>query len=217
MLRFRSTSSVLITLTLFAVSPTFAQNAANLSKSPSPHGEIIWEKYGVPHIYGRTTEDVLFGYGVAHMENHAETILRKVAAGRGCLAEYFGAGAQNSNITSDIQIRTFDIPRRSLSWLAEGTEEQRSYLRVFCAGLNAYASRPNSGIDPSLAQVLPIVPTDILDVIQETVQFDFMLETWNLPALITSWQAAILCYKNQRCRPQRKLFLQLPATRKIFA
>jgi acyl-homoserine-lactone acylase len=115
-------------------------------------------------------EDVLNGYGFAHMENHAETILRKVATARGRLAEYFGAGEGNGNVASDTRIRTFDIPRRSLTWLEEGTEEQRRFLAVFCAGVNAYAQQNAATIDPSLQQVLPIVPSDILGIARGIVE-----------------------------------------------
>ena len=154
----------------------------------TPHGEIVWDKYAVPHIYGRTTEDVLYGLGFANMENHAETILRKVAAARGRLAEYFGAGPQDANIASDIQMRTYDVPRRSRRWLEEGTEEQRRFLAVFCAGANAYALQHGATIDPSLRQVLPIVPADVLAMIQTSIHFGFMPAQWNLPDLVAAWQ-----------------------------
>jgi acyl-homoserine-lactone acylase len=168
------------------LSPAWAE--ANPTSAPS--GEIIWDKYGIPHIYGKTTEDVLYGYGYAQMEAHAETIIRKVATARGRLAEYFGPGTNNQNITSDVQIRTFDIPRRSDTWLVQGTEQQRRYLTTFCDGLNAYAKQHGSTIDPSLKQVLPIVPTDILDITQNTIHFSFMPEQSNVPALIADWQAS---------------------------
>ena len=169
---------------------TLSPGWAEPTQTSTPKGEIIWDKYGIPHIYGKTTEDVIYGYGYAQMEAHAETIIRKVATARGRLAEYFGLDADNHNITSDTQIRTFDIPRRSQTWLVQGTEEQRSYLKIFCDGANAYATQHGSTIDPTLKKVLPIVPTDILGVTQNTIHFTFMPETSNVPALIADWQAS---------------------------
>ena len=183
--RLRLTLGIAGALCVGALSPVWADT----DPTSAPSGEIIWDKYGIPHIYGKTTEDVLYGYGYAQMEAHAETIIRKVATARGRLAEYFGPGTNNQNITNDIQIRTFDIPRRSETWLAQGTEEQRRYLTIFCKGLNAYASQHGSTIDPSLKQVLPVVPTDILDITQNTIHFTFMPEQSNVPALINAWQA----------------------------
>lgn len=154
-----------------------------------PHGEIVWDGFGVPHIYGDTVEDVLYGFGFAQMENQAETILRKVASARGRTAEYFGAGAGNANVVSDTQTRTFDIPRRAARWLAEGTAEQRRFLTVFCDGANAYAQANPATIDPSLRQVLPLVPTDILAVTQSTIQFGFLPQNWSLSDQAVAWQA----------------------------
>lgn len=176
--------------TFFAAAPltVLADDAARPFRA---HGEIIWDKYGIPHIYGQSVEDVLYGYGFAQMENHAETILRKVATARGRLAEYFGAGDQNSNVASDTRIRTFDIPRRSATWLQEGTEEQRRFLTIFCDGLNAYAQQNGSTIDPSLQQVLPIVPTDVLDIAQNTIHFTFLEAQWNLQDVAAAWQQGL--------------------------
>jgi acyl-homoserine-lactone acylase len=176
---------------------------AEPTPTSQPSGEIIWDNYGIPHIYGKTTEDVLYGYGYAQMEAHAETIIRKVATARGRLAEYFGPGTSNQNIVSDTQIRTFDIPRRSETWLAAGTDEQRRYLTIFCNGLNAYASQHGSTINSSLKQVLPIVPTDILDITQNTIHFSFLPEQSNVPALIADWQASKQISSNPSTRAAR--------------
>jgi acyl-homoserine-lactone acylase len=188
MLRIRSILAAFAALVVAA--PAFAedQDRSFAHREDAPHGEIIWDKFGIPHIYGKTTEDVLYGYGFAQMENHAETILRKVATARGRLAEYFGPGDGNSNIISDTQVRTYDIPRRAQRWLEDGTEEQRRFLRIFAAGANAYASQHAATIDPSLQQVLPLVPTDTLAVTQKTIHFTFMTDMWNLSAIAAAWQ-----------------------------
>src|SRR5208282_6280160 len=40
-------------------------------------GEILWDQFGIPHIYGPDLFTVVRGYGYAQMENHAELILQK--------------------------------------------------------------------------------------------------------------------------------------------
>ena len=161
---------------------------------PSPDheqiaGEILWDTYGIPHIYGADTLTVLRGYGYAQMENQAETILLKIAAARARMAEYFGPGTKNTNIVSDTQVLTYGIPARAKEWLAQGTEEQRQYLSAFVAGLNEYAARNPGSIDPSIAQILPVVPSDILGASQYTIQFNFMPEQDCLPQQLAAWQA----------------------------
>jgi acyl-homoserine-lactone acylase len=135
----------------------------------APHGEILWDQYGVPHIYGETVEDVLYGYGYAQMKNHAEVILRKVAAARGRLAEYFGPGDGDANAMSDRRARTFGVYPRAEAWLVEGTEEQRRFLALFCAGVQSYLDEHGSTVDPALKRVAPVTPADILAVIQFSI------------------------------------------------
>jgi acyl-homoserine lactone acylase PvdQ len=45
--------------------------------------EILWDKFGIPHIYGADLLTVVRGLGYAEMENHAETILMNVASAHG--------------------------------------------------------------------------------------------------------------------------------------
>ncbi len=187
MFRFRLTLALSIGISLIAMRPALPEEDDGRREERAPHGQILWDKYAIPHIYGATTQDVLYGYGFAQMENHAETILRKVATARGRLAEYFGAGAGNANIASDTQIRTYDIPNRAAVWLEEGGDEQRERLSVFCDGLNGYAKAHGATIDPSLAAVLPVRPTDILGIMQNTIHFQFLPGNWDLQNVVAAW------------------------------
>jgi len=92
------------------------------------------------------------GYGYAQMEAQAELMLRKVAIVRGRAAEYLGAGTDNANAASDIQIRTYGIPDRAGRWLETGGERQRQILQSFMDGANEYADRNPSDIDPVIRE-----------------------------------------------------------------
>jgi acyl-homoserine-lactone acylase len=135
--------------------------------------EIRWDRYGVPHIYGRTIEDVCYGLGYAQMTNHAEQLLINVAAARGRYAEYFGPGNKDEFVASDIFIRTMGSEQRARQWLVQGGETQRQYLRAFVAGANAYAADHKETIPPAIRAVLPLTETDPLAVWQWTMQFGF--------------------------------------------
>src|ERR1700761_9113065 len=87
--------------------------------SPQSGGEILWDTYGIPHIYGPDLLTVVRGYGYAQMENQAETLLTNIAAARGRLAEYFGPGDGNVNVQSDTRVRSEGIPDRAAAWLQE--------------------------------------------------------------------------------------------------
>ena len=103
-------------------------------------------------------------------------------------AEYFGAGTDNANVASDIQIRTYGIPDRAARWLETGGERQRQICRGFVDGANEYADRNPSDIDPSFRQVLPLQPEDALAIFQLTVHFNFMPEQSGVPELLAMWQ-----------------------------
>lgn len=151
--------------------------------------EILWDEFAIPHIYARNEFAAVRGLGYAEMENHAETILMSVAAARGRMAEYFGAGDGNANVENDIMVRTEGIPGRARAWLRNGGKVQEEIIRFFVDGANEYASRHGDTIDPLFRQILPLVPEDITAGIQYIVQFNFMLRQDNIPDLIAAWKA----------------------------
>jgi len=164
------------------------------------HGEILWDEFGIPHIYGPDVLTVVRGLGYAEMENHAETLLMNVAAARGRTAEYFGPGADGANLSRDIQVRTEDIPRRAQDWLDRGGEEQRALIEAFAEGVNEYAAQHGDTIDPAFQQILPFVPTDVTAGEQNTIHFTFMPEQDRLPGLIAAWQGGGIAAANALAR-----------------
>ena len=47
---------------------------------------IVRDKWGVPHIYGNTDEDVAYGLAYAHAEDDFDTIFEILLASRGISA-----------------------------------------------------------------------------------------------------------------------------------
>ena len=149
---------------------------AQAARSAQPaQVEIRWDRYGIPHIYGRTVEDVCFGLGYAQMTNHAEQLLINVAAARGRYAEYFGPGSNDEFVAHDMFIHTMGSQQRARQWLVQGGNAQRQYLSAFVAGANAYAADHKDTIAPAIRAVLPLTETDPLAVWQWTMQFGFQI------------------------------------------
>jgi acyl-homoserine-lactone acylase len=151
-------------------------------------GEIIWDEYGIPHIYRPDLLTAVKGFGFAQMESHAELILQKTAEARGRTAEYFGPGTRNANVENDIRIRTYGIPQRAAQWYQAGGSFQRLILQAFVFGMNEYAEKFSRSIDPRFRQMLPLTPQDVLGMEQYTVHFTFLPDTSGLPDELAAWQ-----------------------------
>ena len=57
----------------------------------APKAEILWDKFGVPHIFAPSIEEMFYAHGWAQMHNHADLLLRLYGESRGRGAEYWGA------------------------------------------------------------------------------------------------------------------------------
>ena len=162
---------------------------------PALAGEIRWDRYGIPHIYGATIEEAVYGFGYAQMENHAEQLLLNVAAARGRYAEYFGAGPNDAHIQHDIYIHNVRIPERSRRWLEEGSPGQRRIVEAFAAGVNDYARKPGNRISPAMRKVLPVEPVDFVAIMQWGMQWVFAANDayW----LAEAWKAGNVSLKRR--------------------
>ena len=111
-----------------------SNDSTEQAKAVKSEAEILWDEFGIPHIYGPDLPTVLRGYGYAQMENHAELILQNIALARGRAAEYFGPGLNNQNVASDEQVITYGIPKRSEEWAGQSDLLQRKLIDSFVAG-----------------------------------------------------------------------------------
>jgi len=161
---------------------------AGMGPAVAGSGQILWDQYGVPHIYGADIPTVVQGLGYAQMENEAETLLNNVARARGRSAEYFGPGPNNFNVTYDTQVRTYGIAARAQAWYTQGGAFQQTVLQAFCDGINEYATTHPNDILPALQPILPVVPTDITAGELNTINYTFLPEQDNVPSEIAAWQ-----------------------------
>ena len=132
--------------------------------------EILWDTWGIPHIFARNNEELFYAFGYAQMRSHADLILRLYGRARGRAAEYWGEDYLNS----DKWIRITGVPSRAQDWYKAQKPEFKRCLDAFAAGINAYAAGHLDQIDDSVEIVLPIEPTDILAHIQQAIHFTFV-------------------------------------------
>ena len=120
--------------------------------------EILWDTWGVPHIYAENSEALFYGYGYAQMTSHANRILDLYIQSRGDAALFYGADYTRQ----DVFVRILNVPDLAQTWYDGQTEEFATYLDAFAAGMNAYAEAHPEAIDDDLAGALPITNLDAL-------------------------------------------------------
>jgi penicillin amidase len=97
--------------------------------------EILRDRYGVPHIYARTAEDLFFAQGFVHAQDRfwQMEFWRRISSGR--LSELFG----KSTLETDKFLRTLGLYRVAQRELELLSPDTRRYLEAYASGVNAYA------------------------------------------------------------------------------
>ncbi|MFW6201703.1 MAG: acylase, partial [Gemmatimonadota bacterium] len=120
--------------------------------------EILWDRWGVPHVYGATVDELGYGFGWAQMRHHGDAILELYGVARGRAAEYWGA----DHIASDRLVRILGIPEKGRETFEAQDQELRRYIEGFVAGMNAYADAHPERISDRARAVLPVEEADPL-------------------------------------------------------
>ena len=131
---------------------------APANAAPGPRGEILWDSFGVPHVYARDEAGVFYGFGYATAQNHGDVVIKLYGQARGRAAEYWGA----SEVESDKWVIANGIYERAKAWYAKEPASFRANLDAFAAGMNAYARTHPEALDPSVRQVFPITGVDVM-------------------------------------------------------
>lgn len=120
--------------------------------------EIIWDPYGVPHIYAGSTEEMYYAFGWTQMHNHGNLLMQLYAQARGRAAEYWGA----KYVASDKQVRLFNLPDSAQQQYARQPQKSKKHLDAFVKGINAYAAANPNAIAAAMKVVLPITVPDVM-------------------------------------------------------
>ncbi|WP_051360041.1 acylase [Adhaeribacter aquaticus] len=153
---------LIIIMGQFPVKQIHAQNKSS---------EILWDNYGVPHIYGTSIEEMYYGFGWSQMHNHGNLILRLYGEARGKGSEYWGERAN----FFDRAVHLFNLPERAIASYNKQNNTYKKYLDAFTNGVNAYAKAHPEAIAEEIKQVLPIKPTDVLSHTMRVINIEFMV------------------------------------------
>lgn len=159
----------ILTATLLA-GMALAAPAATSSSSRWGGGEILWDSFGVPHIYAKKEEGGFYGFGYAQAQSHGNLLLRMYGESRARAAEYWGEKYE----AQDKWLVANDVPARSVQWYRMQTPQMRKNLDAFAAGVNAYAAAYPDKIAAEVKAVLPLSGTDIIGHAQRLMNFGYI-------------------------------------------
>ena len=151
------------------------QNPATVSLAPVPpppaSAEILWDSWGVPHIFAADDRGLFFAFGWAQMESHGDLLLRSYGAARGRAAEYWG----EDFLDSDRWVLTHGVPARARRWYERQSPAMREDLDAFAEGLDAYAREHPDQLSREVRQVLPVDAVDVLARVHHLLHFTFLV------------------------------------------
>jgi acyl-homoserine-lactone acylase len=138
----------------------------------APRTEILWDTWGIPHVYGKDLPELFHAFGWAQMENHGDLLLRLYGHARGRAAEYWGGSAE---LDSDRWVRRLGIPDRARDWLVDQDPEFGTWLQAFVNGINQYARMNPDRIADEVEVVLPVEPADVMAHVQRVLYSGFIV------------------------------------------
>jgi acyl-homoserine-lactone acylase len=151
-----------------------------------PRAELLWDSYGVPHVFAEDAAALFYAFGWAQMRSHGDLVLRLYGQARGRAAEYWG----ERFLESDEWVLTNGVPERAELWLHAQSPHMRAYLDSFVAGMNAFAERNPDLVGDVWKAALPVQPTDVLAHQQRVLHFTFMAHPGMISGVRRQWLAA---------------------------
>jgi acyl-homoserine-lactone acylase len=157
-------------LPAFALFALLALLLATPAAAQPPSPEILWDTWGVPHIYAETDEALFYGFGWAQARNHGDLILKLYGEARGRAAEYWG----EDFLANDRLMHTLDVPAQGAAGYAALDDDFRRNIDAFARGFTAYAEANRDQIADAREVVLPVTSEDVLAHGVRVMRYVFM-------------------------------------------
>ena len=167
----------------FAALGSCALNTSSAAVSPAGT-EILWDTYGVPHIYAPNRNALAYAFGWSQMRNHSDLLLRLVLQGRGRASEFLG----KSYLDEDRWVWTIGIPQLSARDYAAQRPAMRAHIEAFVAGINAFAAANPAMIGDSVRGALPVTGVDIIENLQRLGWARFITSRQGVKDQTQAWE-----------------------------
>jgi penicillin G amidase len=115
--------------------------------------EVVRDRWGVPHLYAASVEDVLFAQGYVHAQDRLWQMELNRRVGHGRLSEAFGTIA----FDTDRLLRILGFARAAREGWDATDGEARTALEAYARGVNAFiqANPNNWGLEFTLLRLKP--------------------------------------------------------------
>ncbi len=162
---------------------------------PQRDVEILWDQYGIPHIYAQNPNDLFYAYGWTQTHAHGDLLLRLYGQARGKGAEYWG----EKFLDSDQWMWINGVPSRAAQWASEQLEPNNAMLENYIEGINDYANRHPENISDEFEIVLPITMEDLMGHALRVLHYTFVVSQddvddeskgWSEPKGSNAWAIA---------------------------
>lgn len=150
--------------------------ACSVNEELEIQDEILWDSYGIPHIYANSDSSLYYMAGWAQMKNHGDLILKLYGEARGVSAELWGEGFE---VNKDMhRLGIIDQLETSYQNLAP---QYQQMLSSFADGVNTYAEKHRSTLNKEYLKILPVRETDLIAHYFRVINYEFLIK-WELQA-----------------------------------
>jgi len=146
-----------------------ADDAPGATYRPQHGSEVLWDRYGVAHVYAKSVPDLFYGFGWATAKSHGDLLAKLYAEARGRASEYYGP----SELANDRWMAINDVTARSREWLRAQRPDFRRNLEAFAAGINAYVAAHPENISEQARRVFPVSALDVIAYEQHIFQYTY--------------------------------------------
>jgi len=145
--------------------------------------EILWDTWGVPHIYATNQNNLYKMMGWAQMRNHANLVLKLYGEARARSSEYWGEDPQRDELIHKLGL--FDASERIFGQM---DQSDREMIESFAEGINAYAEKYPDQIDERNKLVLPVKPLDVIYHSMRVMYYEFLVVIGGNLRSVNQWK-----------------------------
>eukprot|EP00736_Rhodelphis_marinus_P010482 Rmarinus@m.525 len=143
---------------LFALSAAAPIDVAEQLEYNTGNVEILYDTWGIPHIYANDMPSLSYGYGYAQARDHGPLLCSSIAGASGRQAEYWGPFW--TEFDADVWAR--EIPQTAEMMWHEMQPIGRDIYEAFAGGINYYIE--THGDNEAFDMFAPMLPLEGLDV-----------------------------------------------------